>query len=349
MPENVAIGFGIVGAGMIAGYHAEAIQQTPGARLVGVADRTVAKAEGFAARYGAELATADLGALVAHPEVQVICITTPSGAHLDPALTAIAAGKHVIVEKPLEISTERADQLINAAERAGVLLAPIFQARFGAGARAVRNAVSAGRLGRLVLASVYVKWHREPDYYTGWKGTLALDGGGAVINQSIHGLDLLQWFVGMPEKVTARTTRRVHLGIEAEDTAAAIWSFPDGALGTLEATTAAWPGWSRRIELCGEKGSITLEDDRISRWDFLAARPEDESIRATASGTTLGSGAGAPNAISCVGHRRQVGDVVAAVRDGTPLAVDAREGRKAVALVQAIYESARRGRTVAVN
>ncbi|HLP24921.1 MAG TPA: Gfo/Idh/MocA family oxidoreductase, partial [Acidobacteriota bacterium] len=267
------IGFGIIGGGMIAGFHAQAIARTSGARLIGVADRSVEAAKRFAAQHDLPFVTGDVAALVARPDIQIVCVTTPSGAHLEPALAAIEAGKHVIVEKPLEITTARADRLIQAAEARGVLLAPIFQARFGVGAQRVKAAIDSGRLGRLVLASAYVKWHRDATYYTGWKGTLALDGGGAIINQAIHGLDLLQWFAGVPEEVFARATRRVHTHIEGEDTAVAALRFPGGALGTIEATTAAWPGWSRRIELCGEHGSIVLEDDHIVRWDFRTAQP----------------------------------------------------------------------------
>ena len=234
-------------------------------------------------------------------------------------------------------------------EAAGVRLAPIFQARFGQGAQTVKAALEAGRLGRLVLASAYIKWHRTAQYYTGWKGTLALDGGGAVINQSIHGLDLLQWFVGLPAEVFAWKTRRVHTGIEAEDTACASIKYGNGALGSIEATTAAWPGWSRRIELCGEHGSISLEDDQIARWDFAAAQPGDEAIRAAKGDNALGSGAGAPNAISFAGHQRQIQDLIDAVRENRPLAIDGREGRKAVALVNALYASAESGRPVRVE
>ena len=351
MPHSPSdsIGFGIIGGGMIAGFHAQAIARTSGARLIGVADRSPEAATRFAAQHGLPFATGDIDALMARPDIQVVCVTTPSGAHLEPAMAAIAAGKHVIVEKPIEITTARADQMIAAAEARGVLLAPIFQARFGVGAQRVKTAIDSGRLGRLVLASAYVKWHRDPSYYTGWKGTLALDGGGAVINQAVHGLDLLQWFAGLPDEVFARTTRRVHTRIEGEDTAVAALHFPGGALGTIEATTAAWPGWSRRIELCGETGSIVLEDDHIARWDFRTPQPEDDAIRNAANDNALGSGAGAASAISIEGHLRQIGDLVAALRERKPLAVDGREARKAVALVNAIYASAAAGAPVRVG
>jgi predicted dehydrogenase len=343
---GLPLGFGIIGTGMIAGYHAQAIQHAQGARLVGVAGRSPESLRTFAAKHQLSFATTQWDELLARPDIQVVCITTPSGAHLEPALAAIRAGKHVIIEKPLEITPARADEIIRAAEAAGVRLVPIFQARFGAGAQTVKAALDAGRFGRLVLASAYIKWHRTTAYYSGWKGTLHLDGGGALINQSIHGLDLLQWFAGLPAEVFAWTTRRVHTGIEAEDTACASLRFPGGALGAIEATTALWPGWARRIEICGEHGSVCLEDDRIARWDFATAAPGDVAIRTARPDDALGSGAGSPNAISFEGHRRQIQDLIDALRDRRPLAIDGREGRKAVALVHALYMSAQSGHPV---
>lgn len=340
------LGFGIIGTGMIAGFHAQAIAAAQGAKLIGIAGRSQKNVAAFTAKHCVPFATTDVAALLARSDIQVVCITTPSGAHLAPALAAIRAGKHVIIEKPLEVTTARVDEIIQAAAVAGVRLAPIFQARFGVGAQTVKAALDAGRFGRLVLASAYVKWHRPATYYTGWKGTLALDGGGTVINQAIHGLDLLQWFAGLPSEVFAWTTRRVHTAIEAEDTACAALRFPSGALGTVEATTALWPGWSRRIELGGEHGSVCLEDDHIARWDFSQEAPGDAAIRNAKLDNTLGSGASAPNAISFAGHLRQIQDLIDAVRENRPLAIDGHEGRKAVALVNAIYASAQAGAPV---
>ncbi len=335
-------GFAIVGVGMIAEFHAQALAHVTGARLVAVASRNGANARAFAQKHGVPFATTSVAALVARPEVDVVCVTTPSGAHLEPALEAVRAGKHVVVEKPIEVTIERADELLRAAENAGVMVAPIFQARFGEGAMTVKAAIDAGRFGRLVLASAYVKWHRAASYYTGWKGTLALDGGGALINQGIHAVDLLQWFAGMPEKVTGFTTRRVHTGIEAEDTMSGSLRFTNGALGAIEASTAIFPGSPRRLEICGEHGAVTLDDDRIVRWEFREAQEGDEAIRASREAGALGSGASAPNAISITGHQRQLQDLVNALNGGTRLAIDGREARKAVAIVRALYTSAAR-------
>ncbi len=337
--SSPTLGFGIVGLGMVAEFHAQAIAALNGAKLVGVASRHTSKVSDFAAKHHVPFHTTDLAALLARPEVDIVCITTPSGAHLEPSLAAIRAGKHLVIEKPIEITLARTDEILRAAEAAGVRIAPIFQNRFGEGARTVKAALDAGRLGRLVLTSTYVKWHRTAQYYTPPRGLYANDGGGAVMAQAIHGLDLLQWFVGLPAEVFAWKTRRVHTGIEVEDTAVAALKFPGGALGAFEASTALWPGWSRRHELCGEHGSIVLEDDRIARWEFRELRPEDDTIR-TSQSSTLGSGASIPSAISPEGHRRQLQDFVDAIRANRPHALDGCEGRKAVAFVCAIYDSA---------
>jgi predicted dehydrogenase len=341
--SKLSLGFGLIGAGVIADFHARAITAARGAHVVGVASRTLEGASAFGRQQGIAFATASVEELVAHPDIDAVCITTPSGLHREPALIAIRAGKHLMIEKPIDATVEGTDEILRAADAAGVRVGSIFQARFGDAARQMKAAIDAGRFGRLVLCSAYVKWHRTKQYYTGWKGKLALDGGGAVMNQAIHAVDLLQWFAGMPTEVFGWTTRRVHLGIESEDTACATLRFASGALGTIEASTAAWPGWSRRLEICGESGSAVLEDDDIARWEFQDTQPQDEAIRKTRESAAMGSGAGSPTAISFEGHRRQMQDFVDAIRDNRPPVIDGHEACKAVALVRAIYDSAARG------
>jgi UDP-N-acetyl-2-amino-2-deoxyglucuronate dehydrogenase len=341
--QNTTLGFGLIGAGMIADFHAQAIKAaaaTHNLRLVGVTGLIDEANRRFAERHDVSFHTTDIDALLARDDIHVVCIVTPSGAHLEPALKAIRAGKHVIVEKPLEINLERVNTMLDAAKEAKVKIAAISQARFSPGARAVKHAIDSGRFGRLALCSAYVKWHRSAAYYQGWKGTLALDGGGAVMNQAIHAVDLLTWFAGMPTQVFGRKTRRVHLGIEAEDTACASFEFASGALGVLEATTAAYPGWERRIEICGEFGSAAIEDDRIVRWDFLNALPEDDELRRSLQVGAGASGAGAPDQISFHGHQLHIEEMANAIRHGTGLTIEAHEARNTVALIRAIYDSA---------
>ena len=350
MTATSPIGFGIIGLGMIADFHAQAIREAEGAVLVGAAGRSAEKARLFARKHGAHFAPGRVEDLLDRPDVQVVCITTPSGAHLEPALAAIRAGKHVMVEKPLEITLERVDRILRAADESGVRVAGIFQARFGPGARAIKTALAAGRFGRLVLASAYFKWHRAADYYRDtWKGTAALDGGGALINQGIHAVDLLQSLVGMPAEVFAWQTRRVHTQIEVEDTVVAALHYPEGSLGVIEATTASYPGWRRRIEISGETGSVRLEDDQVTLWDFQEARPGDEEILQAAPDPRMRMGSAAPNQMTHHGHLRQIQDLVDSLRAGRSPMVDGREARNSVALVRAVYESAESGRPVTIG
>jgi len=343
--ESGKLGFGFIGAGAIAHFHTRAVAAAQGGSLIGVASRTRATAEAFAREHGMRYATDDVALLLQHPGLDAVCITTPSALHLEPALAAIRAGKHLMIEKPLDATVEGTDRILREAEAAGVRVGSIFQARFGDAARQVKAAVDAGRFGRMVLASCYVKWNRNTEYYTGWKGKLSQDGGGAVINQAIHGVDLLQWFAGMPVEVFAWTTQRVH-AIESEDTAVAALRFASGAFGTIEASTALWPGWSRKIEICGEHGSVLMEDDDITRWEFRVALPEDEKIRATRESGAMGSGAAAPMAIKFEGHLRQIQDFIDGIRERRPFFIEGREARKAVELVRAIYDSAASGKPV---
>jgi UDP-N-acetyl-2-amino-2-deoxyglucuronate dehydrogenase len=340
---NRPLGFGLIGAGAIANFHARAIARSNGGRLVGVVSRSRSSAEKFAAEHAIGFASDDVDRLLAQPGLDAVCITTPSALHLQPALAAIRAGKHLLIEKPLDSTVEGTDRILDEAARAGVRVGSIFQARFGDGARALKAAIDAGRFGRLVLASCYVKWHRTAEYYTGWKGRLAEDGGGAVINQAIHGIDLLQWFAGMPVEVFAWTTQRVHT-IESEDTSVAALKFPSGALGTIEASTALWPGFARRLEICGENGSAVMEDDDIARWEFRVPAAGDEKIRAARLSSAKGSGAANPMDIDFEGHLRQLQDFIDGIREHRPFFVEGCEARKAVALVRALYASAASGK-----
>ena len=339
------LGFGFIGAGAIANFHAQAVAASRGGRLIGVVSRRRATAETFAKTHGIGFAGDDVSELLEQPGLDAVCITTPSALHLEPALAAIRAGKHLMIEKPLDATVEGTDQILHEADKAGVRVGSIFQARFGDAARALKAAVDAGRFGRMVLASCYVKWNRTADYYTGWKGKLSEDGGGALINQAIHGVDLLQWFAGLPVEVFAWTTQRVH-AIESEDTCVAALKFGSGAFGTIEASTALWPGFSRRIEICGENGSAVMEDDDIAHWEFRVAQPGDEALRATRESASMGSGAAAPMAIKNEGHVRQIQDFIDGIREQRPFFIEGCEARKAVALVRAIYDSASSGKPV---
>jgi predicted dehydrogenase len=335
------IGFGIAGCGMIGKVQAEAIGSIPGARLLAVCGRDAARTAEFAAKFGATGYT-DYDRFLEHPGLRIVNICTPSGLHAEQGIKAARAGRHVLVEKPIEKSLERAGALIDACDRAGVKLGVIFQSRFLPAAQKIKRAVDEGRLGRLMIGDAFVKWFRTPEYYGdgSWHGTLALDGGGALINQAIHTVDLLRWVMGPVETAFAMSSALRYPHIEGEDTLVASLRFRNGALGVIEAATSAKPGFKRRLEISGERGTVVLDGDAIGVW---AVDGEDgEEI----GGEQITDGSANPAAISNEGHRRQIEDMMRAVVEDRPPMIDGREGRKSLELVVALYESASRGEAV---
>ena len=338
------IRFAIIGSGSIAEKHAQAIAAVPGAKLIAVWGRDPNRGRSFAKTLGVDFVT-DLPSLAARDDLDAVTIATPSGAHAESSLPFLRQGKAVLCEKPLEIAMEKADLMIDTAREHGALLAGVFQQRLGVGAQAMKKSVCGGRFGTITLASAQLKWWREQTYYdsVSWRGTLLLDGGGALMNQGIHVVDLLQWLVGMPSEVFSYSACLAHKRIEVEDTAIIALRYPSGALGTIEASTACKPGFAMRIELCGDKGSAVLEDDRIARWQFDDERPEDESVRTMGSGAIVG-GSGDPRAIGFEGHRILIEDLVGAIHEKRPPMIPGSEARNAVQLILAAYESVRSGK-----
>lgn len=342
---NKEIRFAIIGTGMIAERHAAAIMEIPEAKLYAVYDKNSQKAEEFAEKYPVKIYST-FDELLSDPQLTAVTIATPTGVHKDIAVPCAKAGKHILCEKPLDVTVEKADAIINACDKYGVYLSAVFQSRFSNQVKLIKDAIDAGRFGRLTLCSAQVKWYRSQDYYdsAGWRGTWALDGGGALMNQSIHIVDLLLYLVGNPETVHAFTNTLTHERLEVEDNVCASIKFKNGALGVIEASTSCAPGFPRRLEISGEKGSIILEDDTITRWQFIDELPEDESIRSGYDSTkTLKSGAGDPRAGSHEGHRRQLLDLVKAISEKREPSIPGREGRRAIELICAIYESAKTG------
>lgn len=337
-------GFGIVGCGMIAEFHVRAINEIPGARVVAAWSRNPANGSKIAALAGDGCRIHDdLDRMLETPGLDVIAVCTPSGAHLEPALKAAAAGKHVVVEKPLEITLERCDRIIAACAVAQVGLCTIFPSRFAPANILLKRAVEAGRFGRLTMGDAHVKWWRTQAYYDsgGWRGTWALDGGGALMNQAIHNVDLLAWLMGDVQTVTALTATLAHERIEVEDAAVAALRFKNGALGVIEAATCAYPGLQKRIEIHGDQGSARVEQDDVTLWAFQNPAPGDDAIHAAVAARSLGnSGASDPRGISHEGHRAQLADFLDAIDAGRPPLVDGREGRRAVEIITAVYQSA---------
>lgn len=333
---------GIVGGGNISRTHARAARQVAGLRLVGVWGRNRRKTEQLAAEFGVP-AFADYEELLSAP-LDLVLLGSPSGVHAEQGIAAARRGIHVLTEKPVDIRLDRVDALIDACDAAGVKLGVFFPDRVAPDIVELKRRVDQGHYGRLLLATAQVKWYRPPEYYSAssWRGTWALDGGGAVMNQGIHTVDLLQWLVGPVEEVEARTGTLLH-AIETEDTAVALLQFASGSLGTFEATTAAFPGFPRRLAISGTEGSAVLDHNRLVFSQTRRASPGGESApfdvdrnRSEAS----------PVVSNVEGHRRILEDFVAAIRrDRDPLC-SGREGRKSVAIVEALYESARRRRPV---
>jgi len=346
----MTIGFGIVGCGMIAHFHARAIADVRGAKLVAGFDQVPAAADRLAEAFGCR-AYYDLDQMLADPAVDVVTIATPSGAHMEPAVAAACAGKHVIVEKPLEITLRRCDRIIAACKKARVVLSTIFPSRFHASSVELKRAVEQGRFGRLTVGDAIVKWYRTQQYYDSgaWRGTWELDGGGALMNQAIHSVDLLTWLIGPVAEVRARTALLAHQRIAVEDVAMATVEFANGALGIIEASTAIYPGYLKRIEIHGTAGSAAIEEEDIVRWDFAKKTKRDEAIRQKmAARISGGGGAADPKAIGHHGHARQFQDVLKSIQKGTSPLVDGPEGRRSVEIILAIYKSAETGRAVSL-
>lgn len=341
-------GFGIVGCGMIADFHARAIAAVRGARLAACFDTFGEAADRLAAKYGCR-PYHRLEEMLADPNVHIVTIGTPSGAHLDPAVAAAQAGKHVIVEKPLEITLRRCDAIIAACKKNRVKLSTIFPSRFHEASQQLKQAVDKGRFGRLVLGDAYVKWFRDQHYYDkgAWRGTWELDGGGALMNQAIHSVDLITWLMGPVAEVQAHAATLAHERIAVEDVCTASLRFANGALGVMEATTAAYPGYLKRIELHGSEGSAALEEEDIVRWDFRKTTAKDKTILShMAQRKSTGGGASDPSAIGFHGHTKQFQDVVDSIRKDRRPAIDGEEGRRSVEIILAIYKSAETGKCV---
>jgi UDP-N-acetyl-2-amino-2-deoxyglucuronate dehydrogenase len=352
--------FGILGCGVIGPHHARAIAGLDSAELVAVADVVPELAEELAGEYECSWHTS-LEAMLSGADLDAVCVCTPSGMHADDAVAALRAGKDVVIEKPVDVTLKAADRLLDVQRSTGRRVAVVSQHRFDAATRAVHEAVSNGEFGRLTSGSAEVRWWRSQSYYDsgGWRGTWELDGGGVLINQAIHSIDLLQWLMGPVVEVTAYTGLLAHERIEVEDTAVAILTFAGGALGTIVATTAAYPGLTARIAVHGDRGSAVIDDDELRYFHAAGEGQEGEAYgggenqaekvmeQYGASGS--GPGAGADPGSLSMAHRDQIQDFVEAVREGREPSINVEEGRKPLAIISAIYESVRTGGPVLVQ
>jgi UDP-N-acetyl-2-amino-2-deoxyglucuronate dehydrogenase len=350
----------IAGIGNAAEMHAAAVGDIPNATVVAGSCRTESKGRAFAETFDCEWFPGTEGMLEA-TEPDVLSVCTPSGSHLEPALAAAERGVSVLCEKPLEITTARVDRMVDAADANDVLLGGIFQQRYNPVVRTVRSAVSDGRFGDLSAVNAYVPWWRDDEYYEGsWKGTQELDGGGALMNQSIHGVDVAQWLAASAgtaadanpvEEVFAYTDERGHDPslIEVEDTAVAVLRYRDGTLGQVLGATSMYPGSLKRIQVAGRDGTAEILEDDLVTWSFRDERPEDEAVRERFRDGTESGGAADPMSIDSDNHRRNIADFLESLESGSGYPLDGREARKAVAVIESVYESAEAGEPVQVG
>jgi UDP-N-acetyl-2-amino-2-deoxyglucuronate dehydrogenase len=334
--------FGIVGVGNIAPLHALAIQALPEAELVAVATRNAGRGKAFAEKYGG-VWQSDYAELLQRPDVDVVAICTPHDLHAPMTIAAARAGKHVLCEKPMARTAAECAAMVDACDRAGVTLGVVFQSRFEALSLQLKRLIDEGLLGRILWSSANTIWYRSDDYYRSgsWRGTWAHEGGGVLINQAIHAIDLMLWLTGTPDRVTART-RTLNHAIEVEDGAIATLEYADNRLGLIQATTAAYPGYAERLEVYGTRGSaIYHKGEGRLEWHLIDPR-EDHVLEAN-----LSSGAANPMDITAAGHAAVFQDFATAIREGRRPLIDGREGRRSVEVVEAIYRAARSGGTVA--
>lgn len=347
------IRFALVGAGVIGKVHAEALAGLPEvAELVAVVDTDAAAAKALAERHGVPVATTDLDAVLARDDVDAVCICTPSGLHAEGAVAALDAGKHVVVEKPLDVTAAAADRIIDAEKRSGKTVAVISQHRFDRSTEKVLAAVRDGRLGTVTSAIASHAWWRGQSYYDSgdWRGTWALDGGGAVMNQTVHTINLMTTIVGTPVEVFAYTACLAHQRIEVEDTAVAVVKFASGALGIIHGTTAAYPGLDASLRVFGSKGSAVISDDElVFLHENAGEAPEIAMSEMTgANQVTAADKIDEEDRTLGRSHRRQLADFVEAVTEGRPPRVGTAEARTALSVILALYESAATGRPVAI-
>lgn len=332
---------GILGAGVISTIHAKAIKEVPRAEIYAVCDTNLEKAKQLADEYGAKHVFTDLAEMLKLEELDIVHICLPSGMHEAAAIASANAGKHVFCEKPLDITLEKIDRIIEAVDRNKVKLACVYQRRTMPEAIAARNAIQEGKLGKMVLGDAYLKYYRSPEYYesAGWRGTWEHDGGGALMNQGVHGIDLIQWMMGDIESVFAHTAALVR-NIEVEDTAVVAVKYKNGGFGVIQGATSVYPAQETRFELHGEKGSLIFGDEGIKTWEAMDA----EIARPAASGA--GSPGADPSKVAHAGHIILLDDLIDCIKEDKEPMVSGVEARKAVAVIMAIYESSRTDKEV---
>ncbi|MDK2902590.1 MAG: UDP-N-acetyl-2-amino-2-deoxyglucuronate dehydrogenase [Clostridiales bacterium] len=340
--------FAIVGCGVISATHSACIDGIDGAELVAVADIVEEKAQKLAQKYGCDYYV-DYHDMLKRDDIDVINVCVPSGLHHVIAIDAMKAGKHVIVEKPMDVTLPAADAMLETAYKTGMKMSIISQHRFDDAMIEIKKAIDSGRLGKLYFGASHTKWYRSQEYYDSgdWRGTWELDGGGAIMNQSVHYVDLLQYALGPVDEIYAYTGTLAHVRIEVEDLAVASVKFKSGALGMIEGSTLAWPGLSTKLDIYGENGTVGIENDKLAYWNLKDATEEDKHKLSSKQEIKVGAADAA--AISASSHARQIMDMMDSIKNNRDPKVNGEEGRKPLAVIVALYESARTGKPVKVS
>ena len=338
------INFGIIGGGGISETHARAVAETEGATVSAFLGENNEKVAQLGARYNAATFT-DIDSFLNHTPLDAVIIGSPSGLHAEQGIACARKGLHVLTEKPIDITVSQSDALISECDRMNVKLAVCFQDRFAADSIRLKTLIDTDGLGKIIMVAGRVKWYRPPEYYSKsrWRGRLSLDGGGALMNQGVHTVDLLLWLLGDVNRVYAKAITALH-DIESEDTLVATLEFESGAVGTLEAATSVYPGYDRRIEITGSEGTIIFEHDRIVAADLKNPLPGGIQLSKDSNRS-----ASSPIVSDVSGHKRIIEDFMNSIAtNGTPRC-DGREGRRSVLLVESIYESSKLGQPVQVS
>jgi UDP-N-acetyl-2-amino-2-deoxyglucuronate dehydrogenase len=333
----MTVHIGLIGGGNISETHALAARAIADVEIAAIFGTNAEKVGRLCREYGGK-AYINFDEFLAHRPMELVAIGSPSGLHAEQGIAAARRGLHVLTEKPIDITVERADALIAETRKAGVQLGVFFQDRGKPDILSVKNAVDAGALGKPILADARVKWYRPPNYYgnSRWRGTWALDGGGALINQAVHTLDLMLWIFGEVKAVQATCKTALH-AIETEDTLIAMLEFASGALGVLQAATSVFPGYPRRLELAGSEGTVIIEQDRLLEAELK--NPSADLLKRSAADKNQSSSS--PTISDARGHQALLEDFLNAIRTNTKPRCDGQEGRRSLVLVQAIYEACR--------
>jgi UDP-N-acetyl-2-amino-2-deoxyglucuronate dehydrogenase len=345
MTNDLRIGFGLLGTGLIAPFHAKAIRASSGARLVAAADTVADRLAKFTGDFNCK-GYASLDEMLKDPEIQVVNILTPNHLHTDAVLQAARAGKHILVEKPPAMSLADMDKMAEACAAAGVKIGVVLQCRTRRSVQAIRKAINEGRFGKIYQADTYMKWYRSADYYRmdAWRSSRR-SGSGVTIAQAVHYIDLLRYLIGPVKRVQAQMTNLAHPGVPLEDTALAFVTYENGAQGVVEISTALWPGTDVRVEINGEKGTAIMVGERMDTWKFKDDRSEDEEIRHLGSAAVSTGATGAAD-LGFVDHQVIIEDMVQAIKDRREPMVTLASVRATMEWALAMYQSAKQNSPV---